>query len=147
MDYLIKETQVYTTGKDGQPYVSQKTSKPYARLKVKLDKQEEKDITLFAWDLNNIPKVGDTIKGEIKEQPEYNGKKQYIFEFLKKENPNSKALEDLLVKMTLMSLKLDELVAWKRKETGEDKPKIAGTDIPYPTQESEGIDENNIPFS
>lgn len=57
-----------------------------------------------------------------------------------------KALEEINNRTLKTHLLVEELVADFRKR---DKPKITGTDIPYPTREDEGldqIDESQIPF-
>lgn len=122
------------------------SNKPFVSLSIKAEEYGQRYLSGFGRKDNEHWKVGDEVEvGEVKEVVK--GDKTYLnFEMPQKETSNSKDLELILTKLTFMSLKMDELVLWKRHQTGEDKPKVMGTEIPYPTAESEGIDMDNLPF-
>jgi hypothetical protein len=82
----------------------------------------------------------DTVREIEVYEEEYNGVKKLAFRLPKPDAQNPKALEEVLNKLTFMNLKLDELLAWKREVTGDNKAKIPGTTEPYPEPGDEGLE-------
>ena len=83
-------------------------------------------------------KEGQTLEG-TRVSREYQGKVYWNFNLPKKDEVNQKALEDIQNKLTFHGIYLKEIVEWIRKQGGQVKSD-------YPTAESEGIDEDNVPF-
>lgn len=89
-------------------------------------------------------KVGDEIEVEAVVPRDYQGKTYYDILMPKVGQALNPEVMKLLNEIANRSLKthilIEELVNWKRIQTGEVKPKIIGTDIDYPMPESDDID-------
>jgi hypothetical protein len=111
--------------------VSTRTGKPYESIGIQVVEFPDIWINGFGNKETANWKEGDKISVLIQDH-EYNGKISKQFNFPKKEDVNSKALEEINVKLTTIKMLLNELVLEKRKN---DKPKVSGTDIDYPQEE------------
>lgn len=120
--------------------------KPFISVSIKATQYGEKYLSGFGNKANEDWKPGDEVEVEsVKEVPK--GDKVYLnFEMSKAGAPNAKQHEEVMNEFTKVKMLLNELVMEKRKN---DKTMIAGTDIPYPQPEDEGIeelDDSQIPF-
>lgn len=111
--------------------VSTRTGKPYESIGIQVAEFPDIWINGFGNKETANWKEGDKISVLIQDH-EYNGKITKQFNFPKKEDANSKVLEEINGKLTVIKMFLNELVMEKRKN---DKPTIAGTNIEYPQEE------------
>lgn len=116
-----------------------KAGKPFTSLSIKAEEYNDKYLSGFGNKANESWKVGDVVEVDKVVEVVKEGKTYLNFEIAKPEDKVAKYFEQILGKLTRQNLLLEELVAYKRLQTGEEKPKIAGTNIDYPMPEDEGI--------
>lgn len=116
---------------------------PKQKNSIKASDSEYKDNYLSFWvsPVTRDWKVGDTVEVLDVTSREYNDKTYYDIVMPKANsttNPEVMAkLDEILSYLAKFNLHITELVEHKRRD---EKPKITGTDIDYPTPSSEGID-------
>ena len=88
--------------------------------------------------------AGDLKEGQVVEgtraSREYQGKIYWNFNFPKKDAVSNQTLESILKQVTTTNLMVREIY----NKTFPSK--IDGTNVDYPTPESEGIDSEDVPF-
>ena len=124
-NYEIKYVNVFDKNKDGQPYLT-KNKKPFWRVSLKLAEFGEQYLSGVVFDEPRF-KVGEKIELVVSKET-YNGKEQLKFELPKKENPNAKANEAILNKLT----KIELMVIKIGQHLMPPNNKVEGTDIDYP---------------
>ena len=128
--------QEYTLKRISRQQKTSKAGKSYESVGIQVAEFGEAWINGFGNKENANWKEGDKIKVKIFDDT-YNGKTSKKFEMIKKEDVIAKGNEEILGKLATISLGVQELLEWKRIQTGEVKPKV-----PYPTKESEGLTED-----
>lgn|SRR3990167_9711382 len=139
--------------------ISAKTNKPFTSLSIKATQYGDKFLSGFGNRNNENWKEGMEV--EVAEVKEVNkdGKTYLNFEMPKAFGGNpetTKAIEEVKNSLSKLHLKTDEILAWKRLQTGEIKPVVED----YPpmdesnnasgvTKEDDGLDQikpEDIPF-
>lgn len=137
---MVKLTLTYVNRTER---VSARTNKPFTSLSLKAREYNDKFLSGFGNKENAHWKEGDVVEVASVTEVSKDGKIYLNFEMPKYGGNGTgaevmKALERIENKLALLNLGVTELVAHKRKQTGEDVPKVAGTDIPYPEDEYQG---------
>lgn len=132
----------------GTPKDVQTKFGPKQKNSIKGDKMEDGTnfggnyLSFWLSPLTGQWKVGDTVDVENVTTREYQGKTYYDIQMPKANMGNfaetAKRFEEVMNKLMKMNILIEELVEHKRR--GE-KTKVTGTDIDYPTAESEGLEE------
>lgn len=139
---------------------STRTNKPYTSLSLKAKEYGENYLSGFGNKDNANWKVGDEVEVLEVKEVQKDGKTYYNFDMPKSNGgvspETTKKLDEILNYQTKIKLLIEELVEWKRNQTGESKAVIPGTNIPYPVNdgpqpnfEDDGLEHLNpdhIPF-
>ena len=124
----------YTTDKSGKPLIN-KNNKPYTRVNLKTKEHGDTWISGFENDDNKSWKEGDEVQIIVKQNGEY-----LNFEMPKKADATNEKLEQILNKMTALTLEVrmmrELLLTPEKVRELEDKER----GYHYPTAEEEGIE-------
>lgn len=115
--YKLTYVNIFRQDKEGKPYMT-KNGKPFVRVSVKAEEYGNEYISGIWFGADCPWGIGQEVEFIIKEEI-YKGKKQLNFELPPKENPNQKNFEEITTKVTKIGLGIDELLTWKRTQTGE----------------------------
>lgn len=141
----------------GQPKDTQTKFGLKQKFSIKATEYADKYLDVWSSPVTKNWKVGDVVEVLEVTTREYNGKDYYSVVMPKANHGDNtevmKKLEFVQGQNTKILLFMAELVDHKRTQTGENKPKIMGTDEDYPVLEhmpdfgeATGKDTSEIPF-
>ena len=126
MIYTIKRVTTSDKKRDGSLLLT-RNQKPFLKVGIQVAEHGETWINGLWFDGACPWKENDKVELNITKET-YNGKEQLKFELPKKENPNAKANETILNKLT----KIELMVIKIGQHLMPPNNKVEGTDIDYP---------------
>ena len=106
--YELKYVNQFAVDKSGNPYKT-KNGKPFVRVSIKVAEHGDNFISGLFFGENCPWKVGETVELVIAEE-EYQGKKQLKFDIPRKDDKMLGELNNLALKIGVMSGKLDKII-------------------------------------
>ena len=133
MTYTIKRITTSTTKRDGTALIDKK-GRPFLKVGLQVAEHGEQWVNGLFFGTQVPWKEGEKVDLVISKET-YNGKEQLKFEIPRKENPNAKANEEILNKLT----KIELMVIKIGQHLMPPKNKIDGTDVDYPAGDPEEV--------